>query len=75
MPCHPLKHWTGEVVGIICTLNESIKLMRGVWMEWHPFFGPTFFSDAECQHEIPEWWTRRRLKENFERWLEENPNA
>ena len=27
-----------------------------VFMEWHNYFGPTFFKDKECRREIENWY-------------------
>jgi len=29
---------------------------RNVWLEFHPYCGPTFFKDRFCQREIENWW-------------------
>jgi hypothetical protein len=37
MTCIPLVDGFGNRVGMICMAPTAIKLMRGVWMEFHVF--------------------------------------
>lgn len=69
MPCVPFQ--IGETSGIICMNHGPIKLLRGVWMLWHPYCGPTFWRDEDCTKPIENWYKRRRLVQVFNKWLEE----
>ena len=45
--------------GILC-YNPIYKLRledgRHVWMEWHSFFGPSFYRDRFFMREIQDWY-------------------
>lgn len=74
MPCIPLTNGTKRV-GFICVPNERIHLMRGVWMEWHSYFGPTFYTTRDGDNEIEDWGDRPKIVAVFEKWQAANPNA
>lgn len=72
MPCEILVNWSGRPAGVICFANPAIKIMRGVWMEWHDYFGPTFYRDKDCQIFHEDWWERPALVRAFNAWLKTN---
>lgn len=72
MPCEILAGWSGRPSGVICFANPPIRLMKGVWMEWHNYFGPTFYTDKECTKEHADWWERPGLVRAFNEWLKAN---
>lgn len=59
----------GDTQGIVCFAPEATKLMRGVWMEFHSYLGPTFWRDKDCTKPIHDWCQRPRLVAEFDRWL------
>jgi len=68
MPCDPLIE-NEHVVGFVCHGDAPIRLAKGVWMEWHHYFGPTFFTRENCEKEIEEWYLSPRICKLFDDWL------
>ena len=69
MPCVPFQ--IGQSRGYVCVAARVTKLMRGVWMEWHSYLGPTFWRDRDCTKPIMDWVNRPRLIAEFDRWYAE----
>ncbi len=74
MPCLPLTDTSGKRrVGFVCVSESVTKLCRGVWMEWHSYFGPSFWSDEDCSKPIHDWYQKPRIVVAFDAWKVENP--
>ena len=67
MPCTAFK--IGDTHGIVCFAPKPIKLMRGVWMEFHSYHGPSFWRDKNCTRPIYDWARRPRIVAEFDRWM------
>lgn len=75
MPCSPITDSSGKRrIGFICCSHVHY-LGRGIWMEWHSYLGPTFFSDKNCQKWIEDWYERPRIVDAFEKWQKDNLDA
>jgi len=69
MTCIPLVDGLGNRVGMICMAPAAIKLMRGVWMEFHNTLGPTFWRDKYLTKPIYDWEKNPRIVEMFDAWM------
>jgi len=69
MPCIPLVNGENVIVGMICMAPTAIKLMRGVWMEFHDYLGPTFWRDKHLTKPIYNWVDNPRIVEAFDAWM------
>lgn len=67
-PCHQIVSGR-RVVGYVCTSPERVRLARGVWMEWHSYFGPTFFTTRDGDRMIDDWYLRQRIVALFDSWM------
>ena len=45
-----------------------------VFMEWHSYFGPTFYRDRACRREIDGWWDMPEVCAALE-WFQERGKA
>ena len=73
MACHPLTDTTGKRrVGFICTADTWHHLGPGIYMEWHNYLGPSFYSDKDYSKPIDDWWKKPRVLAAFEKWQKEN---
>lgn len=41
-----------------------------VFMEWHSYFGPTFYRDRACRREIDGWWEQPEICDALE-WFQD----
>lgn len=44
-----------------------------VFMEWHRYFGPSFFRDRECRREIENWYEDAEICDALE-WFQSRGN-
>jgi len=72
MPCIPLiEH--GKRVGVICMAPRRVHLGRGIWMEYHRYFGPSFYPNETTNDDIDLWHQNPRIIAAWEKWQKENP--
>lgn len=57
---------------IICMAPPAIRLRRGVWMEFHEYFGPQFYRNRALTKVIHDWAYRQDILEVFEPWVRRN---
>lgn len=69
MTCLPLTDTKGKrVVGFVCIANHFERLSRGIYLEWHNYLGPSFYSDKDYSKPIEDWWENPRIVELFNAW-------
>lgn len=72
MPCYPLTDSKGRRTGTICIRDAPHHLGRGIWMDWHSYLGPTFYSDRDLENPIEDWYQNPRIVAAFEAWQAKN---
>ena len=48
--------FSGAIVCVSPTFRLRLADGRCVFMDWHNYLGPTFFSDKACVRLIAEWY-------------------
>lgn len=77
MPCYPITDSSGKRrIGFVCTSSalDAFHLGHGVWMEWHNYHGPFFYSDRALTKPIHDWSASPRIVKAFEAWQAKNPH-